>query len=57
MGDVFGAYAVFRFDGRDDFGRVGDGAVDFAAGRVGFDAGVDEGRQGLAGLAQAFGDQ
>src|SRR5690606_2926720 len=28
-----------------------------AAGRVGFDSGVDQGRQGLARLAQAFGDQ
>src|SRR5690606_8103957 len=54
---AFGANGVFGFNGGDDFGGIADGAVDFAAGRVGFDSGVDQGRQGLARLAQAFGDQ
>src|SRR5690554_1853567 len=57
VADAFGAGAVEGFYGGEDFGWVGYGAVDFAAGRVGFDSGVDEGRQGLAALAKAFGDE
>ncbi len=57
MADVFGADAVFGFNRSDDLGGIRDGSVDLAAGRVGFDSGVDQRRQGLAGLAEAFGNQ